>query len=441
MTAKPPVRQVRLRPLSCLLLAAACCLATGCQNLGPPAAMAEPGQGTPILITFTSGEKHEAALLNSFSNSYHRGNYGPSLSTRRRIDRVVSDYPIREQAGWVIDALGVYCGLFTALADTDVNQLLERLEADERVESSQLLYDYHTRMESEYNDPYFDLQYGHARPFILNLHQWSTGKGINVAVIDSGVDALHPDLRDQIAETRTFLTTDDQPAQPDIHGTAVAGIIAARANNGSGIVGLAPDAQIHVLKACRQVRRGSSLAQCDSFTLARALSFAIDKSIEVINLSLSGPRDPLVSRLIHVALAQGQVVAAADPGEGKHRYPALLDGVIAVREESAAQSSAESEAHELIVYAPRTEILSTGPGGGYDFYSGSSIATAIVSGLTALLLERDAEMSSDTRVAWLNQAMGMEIGPSVTRESQSRSPVAGTAVTMGPTTPATLQHF
>jgi len=346
-----------------------------------------------------------------------------------------------EQAGWAIQSLGVYCGLFTAAADADVQALLKQLEADERVESSQLLLEYHTRGKSEYNDPYFELQYGHARPFILDLHQWSTGKGVHVALIDTGVDARHPDLREQIAETRVFLAVDEPSGIPDIHGTAVAGIIAAQADNGSGIVGLAPDARVHALKACHQIAQHSSLARCDSFTLARALSFAIDRGMDVINLSLSGPRDPLVSRLIEVALTQGQIVAAADPGPGSDRYPAQLEGVIAVREDYDREDIADTAANTLVVYAPRTEILSTGPGGGYDFYSGSSVATAIVSGLTALLLQGKAEMSPDRRVAWLNQAMRMEIGTAVSGAVRSRSPVTDTAATTEHATPAALLQF
>lgn len=403
----------------------AVCLNSACQGLPENATVGREDAQSSILITFARGEEHEANLINSFSQGYHRGSYGGSPSTRQLVARLTRDYPISERAGWIIGALDVYCGLFEVAPDTDIDQLLRQLATDHRVESVQPLYHYTTEMDTGYNDPYFELQYGRATPFILSLHQWSTGKGIDVAVIDTGVDTRHPDLRQQIAETKIFTEAPARPTGPGIHGTAMAGIIAARANNGSGIVGIAPEARIHAFQACRQVENDSSLALCDSFTLARALSFAIDRRVDVINLSLSGPRDPLITRLVAAALSQGQVLAAADPGSGEQRYPALLPGVIAVRQEEEGGAHAVSGTGALVVLAPRNQILSTGPGGRYDFYSGSSAATAIVSGLMALLLQSEPQLSSEGRVAWLNGAMRRDIGPAPA--TIAPSPLAGPA--------------
>lgn len=383
-------------------------LLAACQSAPQDSAIGASGGPQQLLITFSQSEGRENSLLNALGSSYHRGDYGSSLHTRRQISGVSRDYALRETSGWVIDALGVYCGLFTLDPGTDVEALLRRLDADSRVESAQLLYHYSTRAEVVYNDPYFELQYGRATPFILDLHRHGTGKGITIAVIDTGVDSRHPDLVDQISESEEFLLERERQDVHDIHGTAVAGIIAARANNSNGIVGIAPDARILALKACRQLRRESSLARCTSYTLAQALSFAINRRAEIINLSLSGPYDPLLARLVQAALARGMIVTAADPGVGDERYPARLPGVIAVRETTTG--TVPQAADSLEVRAPRGEVLSTGPGGGYDFYSGSSVATAIVSGLTALLVQQDAAMSAARRVTWLNAAMQREIG-------------------------------
>ena len=114
-----------------------------------------------------------------------------------------------------------------------------------------------------------------------------------MAAIDSGVEVDHPDLRGRIVLARNFVDT--REAVAELHGTAVAGIIGARADNSVGIVGVAPDAQLMALRACWQRPADESAAVCSSFTLAKALQFAIDNGAKVINLSLGGPRDRLWS--------------------------------------------------------------------------------------------------------------------------------------------------
>src|SRR5258708_17645500 len=126
--------------------------------------------------------------------------------------------------------------------------------------------------------------------------------------------------------------------EPEQHGAGVAGIIAARADNGLGIVGVAPRARLLALRACWQEPAqpsNSPATVCDSLGLAEALHFAIDHNAQVINLSLSGPPDRLLGGLLDAALARGiTVVGAFDralPGGG---FPASHAGVVAVIDES-----------------------------------------------------------------------------------------------------------
>ena len=154
---------------------------------------------------------------------------------------------------------------------------------------------------------------------------------MRVAVVDTGVDFDHPDLRGRVVKAQNFVDrVGDRNFTTDVHGTAVAGLIAATAGNGVGIVGVAPEAEIYALKACWQQPPGAREAVCNSYTLAKAVDFAIGQGVQVLNFSLAGPPDPLLGRLIGQALARGIVVVAADGGggcrEGRRRLPRQLPG-------------------------------------------------------------------------------------------------------------------
>src|SRR5262249_57355971 len=126
----------------------------------------------------------------------------------------------------------------------------------------------------------------------------------------------HPDLEGRIAKTATFVQGGEKSFSEDLHGTAVAGIIAADADNHIGIFGVAPEAQIMVAKACWHRAPTAVEAVCSSWALARALDFAIAGDAQVLNLSLGGPADPLLARLIAKAVDRGATVVAAGVGGG-----------------------------------------------------------------------------------------------------------------------------
>ena len=109
------------------------------------------------------------------------------------------------------------------------------------------------------------------------------------------------------------------------HGTAMAGLIAAVANNHIGIVGIAPLAQLEVFEACWQLQPDSDEAVCNTFTLAKALAAALDSGIQLINMSIAGPSDPLLSALIEAAMKRGVtfVGAAAEPADA---FPTGIPG-------------------------------------------------------------------------------------------------------------------
>jgi subtilisin family serine protease len=251
------------------------------------------------------------------------------------------------------------------------------------------LQSFATRTE-DYNDPYVGLQRGFQQMDVADAHPWSRGEGVKVAIIDTGADILHPDLRGNIVTAANFVDSDDQQFQRDRHGTEMAGVIAAVANNREGIVGIAPGARLLLFKACWQARLDADAARCNSFTLARALVAAFDAHAQIVNLSLAGPADPLLGELIREGQRRGVLFVGAAPADVSERGDALLDqpGVIEVA------SAGSPSAHGSALSAPGREILTLLPGGHYDFASGDSIATAQVSGVVALLLARNAGLSA-----------------------------------------------
>ncbi|HWI25314.1 MAG TPA: S8 family serine peptidase, partial [Lysobacter sp.] len=243
------------------------------------------------------------------------------------------------------------------------------LANDPRVESAQPMQIFHTLGD----DPLAAVQPTSGLWHLPELHRVATGRDVRIAVIDSGVATQHPDLRGQIAVARNFV--DARPMPAEAHGTQVAGVIAARAGNGLGIAGIAPDSRVLALRACWETPGVSSSATCSSFTLARALQFAIDARAQVFNFSLAGPRDALLGRLLDVALRRGATVVAA--AREVDDYPASHPGVIAVSADDAAVAGTWR--------APGRGIPATTPGGGWALASGASFAAAEVSGLAALL--------------------------------------------------------
>ena len=273
---------------------------------------------------------------------------------------------------WPMPVLGVDCYVLALPAGADPVRVAQALSDDKRVEWAQPVGQYRTLAAG---DPLFPVQPGAAQWRLDDLHRTATGRKVTVAVIDSGVDDRHPDLAGQVTLKENFI--DGRPYQGERHGTAVAGIIAARAGNGLGIRGVAPDANLLSLRACRE--QSGDAAQCDSFSLGKALNFAILKSPQVINMSLTGPSDRLLQRLIDAAMARGiVVVGAADPLLGDGGFPASWPGVVAVGGEAA----------------PGRDIPTTLPGGGFGIVSGSSYSSAHVSGLLALLGEAHPGASS-----------------------------------------------
>ena len=268
-------------------------------------------------------------------------------------------------SNWPMPVIGVDCFVMEQSGAAPLAPVLAALARDPRVAWAQPVALYQTLGGG---DPLFRLQPAARSWRLAELHRASTGRKVAVAVIDSGIDAAHPDLAGQVALQENLV--DDQAGVAETHGTAVAGVIAARRDNGVGIAGVAPDARLMALRACWETV--GQPARCSSFTLGKALNVALLHEARIINLSLGGPPDRLLQALLDAALARGVlVVGAIDPQRPGGGFPASHPGVIAAG----------------AVDAPDADIPTSLPGGRWGFVSGSSYAAAHVSGMAALLVE------------------------------------------------------
>ncbi|MDX6804819.1 S8 family serine peptidase [Terrihabitans rhizophilus] len=222
------------------------------------------------------------------------------------------------------------------------------------------------------------------------VHELSKGTSVLIALIDSGADASHPELAGVIAEQFDAV---GGTFTPHAHGTGMAGAIAAHAQ----LTGAAPQARILNVRAFAP--SGSSNAGT-TYDILRGLDWAAERRARIFNLSFAGPRDPLISRAIREVSRRGGVIVAAAGNAGPASpplYPAAEVGVIAATATDLHDKALglANRGSYVTVAAPGVDILLPTAGGGYTISSGTSIATAYVSGIAALLIARHPETKAD----------------------------------------------
>lgn len=323
-----------------------------------------------------------SAVASSFAGT------GSGGSPQNIIQAVLKFHGLTKVSQFSLHTLNVEAVVADIGPEKDLQDVVNALAKDKRVESVQTVKPYKLLA---YNDPYFELQATVNGDRIDAIHRSSTGKNVTVGIIDSGVDRQHPELAERIVYTRNLVTHDQDAFDRDEHGTAVAGIIASAANNDVGIVGVAPDVGLMVFKACRQ-EETTRRTSCDSVSIIKALSDALVQQPDILNMSLAGPVDEVIARLLRRAHDRGMIlIAAVNETVGEEdSFPANLPEVIPV-------STAIGELSELgwVIRAPGTDMLTTAPGATYGFKSGSSMASAYVSGIVALMKERDPALTGD----------------------------------------------
>jgi subtilisin family serine protease len=312
----------------------------------------------------------------------YAGGYGDAVSQgarERTAKRIARQYGLKLVDNWPMPMIGVDCFVMAVPDTRTTASAADQVSHDSEVAWAQPMELFSARgAPASHNDPLYLAEPAAAEWHLADLHKLATGRGIKVAVIDSGIEAQHPDLAGQVAVTRNFIA--GRSSEAEQHGTGVAGIIAAKADNGIGIAGVAPDARLLGLRACWQT---PDATVCDTLSLAKAIYFAVDSHADVINLSLSGPEDRLLRELLKLALVRGSaVVTAFDLKLPEGGFPASMPGVIAVSDTSLAPARGD------VYTAPGQDVPTTEPGGRWFLVNGSSFAAAHVSGLVALMRER-----------------------------------------------------
>lgn len=377
-------------------------LVLGGTLFAPPAANAAESarqlEAPRIMVMLRLGAEHFR------SGSSYGGDYGDSMGQEARLRmarKIAREHHLTLVDNWAMQMIGVDCLIMTVDDDRTAQQAADELSTVKGVEWSQPLNEFEMQGAAPpaYNDRLSAAQPATSRWHLTSLHRYATGRGQTIAIVDSRIDTSHPDFAGQVIGVEDFVPGNLRLAER--HGTGVAGIIAARANNGVGIAGVAPGARILGLRACWERPAGGATV-CDSLSLARAMTFALERRVDVINLSLSGPPDRLLSTLIRLGLSRGMtVVAAVDQSHPDHSFPSSVAGVLPVADERLSVRGAG------VYIAPGRDIPTTEPEGKWSLVSGSSYAAAHVSGLAALLRQLSAHRGAGLSAAAAMGPRGM----------------------------------
>ena len=308
-----------------------------------------------------------------------------------KINKLESNYKLDENGIHPLDSIDATLVVFNVLDKQKLPPLIKKINTDSEIIIAQPNYFYKSLSEKK-------LQYGVHKINADSAHKISTGKGVKVGIIDTGIDYNHKVLKNKVIIKKNFVDSGLSNFNLDPHGTSIAGIIAASADSSGKILGISPDVKLIAAKACWSTTQNSSSATCSTDKLARATNYVVINGSDIVNFSLGGPRDGIIKILIKKAVNKGiTFIAASGNGglKGKPVYPAALEEVIAV---SATDLNDKlyyksTRGNYVDLSAPGVDIISPAPGNKWQILSGTSMAAAHVSGATALLIQKYPELS------------------------------------------------
>jgi subtilisin family serine protease len=306
-----------------------------------------------------------------------------ALAQRLRLERLSSqDFPL----------IGANISLFRITDNRSVETVESQMRAEAGVRAVQpnfryVLQDQVTTPVLGEGDP---AQYALAKLRLPEAHKLSAGANVTVAVIDSGIDVAHPELADAVIGSFDAL---DSKEGAHVHGTGIAGVIVSHAR----LMGSAPRARILAIRAFGVSQSG---AESSSFVILKGINHAALNGAQVINMSFAGPQDPLIERGIAASASKGIVMVAASGNAGPKSpplYPAASPSVIAVSATDAYDRlfAASNRGSHIAVTAPGVDIFLPAPDNKYQMTSGTSFSAAYISGLAALMIERNPQLRPD----------------------------------------------
>jgi hypothetical protein len=286
--------------------------------------------------------------------------------------------------------VGGTIGLFRVTDRRPADVVSRELASDGAVRSVQPNFRYVLQQQKAALSEGDPAQYALAKLRLPEAHMLAHGANVTIAVIDSGVDARHPELANSIADNFDVLGSKEGP---HVHGTGVAGAIVAHAR----LMGAAPAARILAIRAFGTAQNG---AESTTFVVLKGLDYAVAHGAQIINMSFAGPKDALIERGIAAASTKGIVMVAASGNAGAKSpplYPAAYPNVMAVSATDAQDRllAASNRGSYIAVAAPGADIFLPAPDDKYQMTSGTSFSAAYISGLAALVLERNPALNPE----------------------------------------------
>jgi subtilisin family serine protease len=303
--------------------------------------------------------------------------------------RIARQYDVTADPRLIVPLLDGAIVRLRFTGNRSLGSLLAALSTDADVQLVQPNYDY--RVSKDKTAAQTAPQYADEKIRLDAAHDIARGEGVVVAVIDTAIDAAHPELLGAIAGN--FDAVGKGSSAAEAHGTGIAGILVAR----SKLTGVAPEAKLLSVRAFSG--GGAKPAQSTTLQLLKGIDWAFTSGARVMNMSFAGPIDPLLERIIKAAAEKGAIFIAAAGNNGPKAapvYPAAYPDVIAVTatDEDDKLYGKANRGDYVFIAAPGVDILAPAPKGRYELSSGTSMAAAHVSGVVALLLQSDGKLTS-----------------------------------------------
>lgn len=307
--------------------------------------------------------------------------YSQDPALKRATKQLVEEYQLQSADQWPLRSLGVHC----ILIESPSSEVLARLEKDARVKWVQPFNEFDTQFSAQSTRPNLTI-------ISPTIKLPNMGNGVDIIVVDTGADTSHPAFNDSSVRYQNFVLGNGN-GKNETHGTAIMGLLGANDQSGkTPVKGLTNQANLHHYRGCWQKANGSG--KCTTLTLALALDAAIETNPNILNLSLSGPKDKVLEALINKLIAQGTIIVSAHDVKRapNDRFPRPQTGVIY----AYGTSNEKPSDIPTDTFLASSTAMSLSPRGAYDIFSGHSIATPQLTAITASLLSSDPTINTNT---------------------------------------------